>query len=218
MIAMRSDSIRTQAKIVSTAERLFAERGIDAVSLSEINRAAEQGNKSAVHYHFGSKLGVFEAIRAKHVSRMDATRLPMMGPLGPRPDIEGLMDVSVAALSGRLDDSDGGPYFLRLMAQAMVHPNIQVVDRLVGQSASELQTELLNQMREALPDIPEFLWPLRLRAGACLLYESLGARAVQEANGQATGSRELYIADLTDSALAVLKAPPSNRTIAALAA
>lgn len=217
MIATRSDSIRTQAKIVSTAERLFAERGIDAVSLSEINRAAEQGNKSAVHYHFGSKLGVFEAIRAKHVSRMDAMRLPMMAPLGPTPDIESLLSVTVVTLAGRLDDPDGGPYFLRLMAQALVHPNIHVVSRLVGTEASETQTQLLGLMRQAVPDVPEVLWPLRLRLAACLLYEALGARAIEEQNGQAAGSRELFIADLADSNLAVLTSAPSPHTRAALA-
>jgi len=218
MTATRSDSIRTQAKIVNTAERLFAERGIDAVSLSEINRVAEQGNKSAVHYHFGSKLGVFEAIRAKHVARMDATRMPMMEPLGADPDIESLVDVAVTTLAGRLDDPDGGPYFLRLMAQAMVHPNIRVVGRIVGAAASENQVQLLRLFRSALPHIPDAIWPLRLRAGACLLYESLGARAVQEADGTAMGSRDLFIADLADAHLAVLTATPSPRTLAAMSA
>ena len=47
MPPQRSDSLRTQAVLISTAERLFAERGLEAVSLSEINRDAGQRNKSA---------------------------------------------------------------------------------------------------------------------------------------------------------------------------
>ena len=54
----------TKEQIVLAAERLFAEHGIDGVSLRQIGAAAGNGNNSAVQYHFGSKdrlvLAVFE--------------------------------------------------------------------------------------------------------------------------------------------------------------
>ena len=49
-------------RLVHTALRLFAEKGIDGVSMRAINVAAGSKNKSAVHYHFGNKLGILEAI------------------------------------------------------------------------------------------------------------------------------------------------------------
>jgi AcrR family transcriptional regulator len=48
--------------MVDAAERLMAERGIAAVSLREVQDAAEQRNKSAAHYHFGSREGLIRAI------------------------------------------------------------------------------------------------------------------------------------------------------------
>ena len=60
---VRIDAVATRARIVSAAERLFAERGIDATTLAQINRAANQRNRSAVQYHFGNKQGVIHAIR-----------------------------------------------------------------------------------------------------------------------------------------------------------
>lgn len=51
-------------RLLHVAIRLFAEKGIDAVSMRAINTAAGTKNKSAVHYHFGSKLGILEAIFA----------------------------------------------------------------------------------------------------------------------------------------------------------
>ncbi|MEV1201628.1 helix-turn-helix domain-containing protein, partial [Microbispora rosea] len=39
----------TVRRLVDAAERLFAERGIDAVSLREINAAAGQRNSTALH-------------------------------------------------------------------------------------------------------------------------------------------------------------------------
>ncbi len=50
-----SASETTRIKIMQAAERLFADRGIDAVALREIAAAAGQGNNTAVQYHFGSK-------------------------------------------------------------------------------------------------------------------------------------------------------------------
>ena len=38
-----------------TAERLFAERGLAGVSLSQIGIAAGQKNNAVVHYDFGSR-------------------------------------------------------------------------------------------------------------------------------------------------------------------
>jgi len=49
---MRKDTLLTRQKIIATAERLFAERGIDAVSLHEITRESGQKNKSALSSHF----------------------------------------------------------------------------------------------------------------------------------------------------------------------
>src|SRR5436309_1601566 len=48
-------AIETPDLILSVAERLFAEHGVDQVSLAQINREAGQRNRSAINYHFGSK-------------------------------------------------------------------------------------------------------------------------------------------------------------------
>src|SRR5687768_8084123 len=54
----------TRELLVRTAEQLFAERGIDAVSLREIGQVAGQGNNAAIQYHFGDRealvLAIFE--------------------------------------------------------------------------------------------------------------------------------------------------------------
>ena len=76
MPPQRSDSLRTQAVLISTAERLFAERGLEAVSLSEINRDAGQRNKSALHYHFGSRDGLLKALLEKRGFKEGNTSTP----------------------------------------------------------------------------------------------------------------------------------------------
>ena len=52
--------------LIAAAERLFAARGIDGVSLREINREAQQRNTTSLQYHFGDREGLLRAIMAKH--------------------------------------------------------------------------------------------------------------------------------------------------------
>ncbi|MEV0038015.1 TetR family transcriptional regulator, partial [Streptomyces sp. NPDC050804] len=49
--AERGDA--TRELILVTAERLFAEHGVFAVSNRQVSEAAGQGNNAAVGYHFG---------------------------------------------------------------------------------------------------------------------------------------------------------------------
>lgn len=51
----------TRARLVRTAERLFAADGVDAVSLRAVNAAAGLG-PSSVHYHFGTKDDLLAAV------------------------------------------------------------------------------------------------------------------------------------------------------------
>ena len=62
----------TRARLLDAAERLFAERGIDAVSLREVTRESGARNAIALQYHFSDRAGVVLAILAAPVS--DETR------------------------------------------------------------------------------------------------------------------------------------------------
>ena len=52
---VRADGAETRRRIKVVAQRLFAERGIDGVSVQEILGAAGQRNRASLQYHFGSK-------------------------------------------------------------------------------------------------------------------------------------------------------------------
>lgn len=52
----------TKHVIVQTALHMFAQHGIDGVSLSELRTASGQNNRSAIHYHFGNKEGLLDAV------------------------------------------------------------------------------------------------------------------------------------------------------------
>jgi AcrR family transcriptional regulator len=56
----------TRLALMRAAERLFAERGVEAVSLREIATAAGQRNNSSALYHFGDKRELIEAMLSRH--------------------------------------------------------------------------------------------------------------------------------------------------------
>lgn len=64
----------TRLLLLETAERLFAVRGIDGVTLREIQVAAGQSNASVVAYHFGSKTGLVQAIISHRQPAIEAER------------------------------------------------------------------------------------------------------------------------------------------------
>ena len=133
MPPQRSDSLRTQAVLISTAERLFAERGLEAVSLSEINRDAGQRNKSALHYHFGSRDGLLKALLEKHRLRLDQERMAMLEDYGAADELSlhDAVSIMVRPLARRLGDhEDGGVHYIRIMAQLSATPGHPLNDWL----------------------------------------------------------------------------------------
>lgn len=75
----------TERRLILAAERLFAERGIDAVSLRAVNAAAGT-NVASANYHFGTKSALVEALireRSGEVSARRATLLDELENAGP---------------------------------------------------------------------------------------------------------------------------------------
>jgi AcrR family transcriptional regulator len=57
----QAESVRTQARILDRAERLFARKGYRGVSLRELADAAGV-RPFTIQHHFGSKLGLYQAV------------------------------------------------------------------------------------------------------------------------------------------------------------
>lgn len=71
-------SDRTRMALIRSAERLFGDFGIDGVGLRAISEAAHQKNNNAVQYHFGSKLGLLEAILEMREGQLEPQRKALL--------------------------------------------------------------------------------------------------------------------------------------------
>lgn len=62
-------------RLKRAAQRLFALRGFEGVTVQEIVSLAEQKNKASLHYYFGSKEALAEELIIDGASAIDALRL-----------------------------------------------------------------------------------------------------------------------------------------------
>src|SRR5688572_11521762 len=65
----------TPTELLRAAERLFAARGVDSVSLREIAAAAGQANHSAALYHFSNKRELINELLVRHSDPIQAAWL-----------------------------------------------------------------------------------------------------------------------------------------------
>jgi TetR/AcrR family transcriptional regulator, regulator of cefoperazone and chloramphenicol sensitivity len=69
---MQGHDTETRERLLSTAERLFAERGFSKVTIREICKRS-RANVAAVNYHFGGKKGLYDEVVRAAIKTMQST-------------------------------------------------------------------------------------------------------------------------------------------------
>jgi AcrR family transcriptional regulator len=94
----KEEAERTREAVLDAAERVFLERGVGRATLEDVARAAGF-TRGAVHWHFGDKPGLFNALaeRVRLVEERVARRIAAEG--GPDP-LENLGRAVLEALAG----------------------------------------------------------------------------------------------------------------------
>src|SRR6476620_5410268 len=156
--APRRQPESTRERLMQAGERLFARHGVDRVRLREINEMAGQRNSSALHYHFGSRDGLVEAILSEHQTAMDRKVRPALDGLvaGPgEPTVRAVVAIWVDALTAQLQ-TESGRDFLRLLPQILDTVNRTVREGAVlRDSAASARTFAL--LDRCLADLPTAL-------------------------------------------------------------
>ncbi len=128
-------ALDTRTRLILVAERLFGERGIDAVPLREIVAASGQRNASALTYHIGGREEVVKAILEYRRSKVDARRVALLAEYAAA-GIE-MDETAIAAgiivplIELMLRDPRGGNY-LRFLSQAYVTDRPEAAYRSTG--------------------------------------------------------------------------------------
>ncbi|WP_328806925.1 TetR family transcriptional regulator [Nocardiopsis coralli] len=118
----RSRAAGTRARILTTAERLFAEHGLYAVSNRRIAEEAGQGNNTAVGYHFGTRGDLIRAIVRTHTDPVGRRRTAMTAELGDGAGARDWVRCLVAPVTEHLASLTAPTWYARFSAQVRTDP------------------------------------------------------------------------------------------------
>jgi AcrR family transcriptional regulator len=151
----------TVDELLSVAERLFSERGIENVALTQIVAASSQRNRSALHYHFGSRGGVLTAVLNRRLGPINTRREDMLDALPTPATALQIVRATIAPL-GLVDvEEPWGADYLSILAQVTYHP------QLLGEQVEDEKLTGLRRTRRLLaaaaPHLPDALLAQRLK-------------------------------------------------------
>jgi AcrR family transcriptional regulator len=156
----------TKEKILDTAERLIGEQGYAATSLRQVIATAGV-NLAAVHYHFGSKEELLDAVVARKVTPVNEARVALLERVeaesaGGRPDVEKVLEAFFQPMVEVASRSPGFPRLMgRMYAEGMLPQVVSKHFRTTGM-------RFVDALQRALPGLPqtELLWRIHFMIGA----------------------------------------------------
>jgi AcrR family transcriptional regulator len=160
-IGVSADS-DTREQIFLAAEKLFAERGYDGVSVRDIVAAANV-NLAAINYHFGSKGELLLEIFRRRARELNKERQRLLRQAGD--DLEQILHALLAPpILWRAPDS-GRAIASRFMNRAMTESTPEL--RLLLETDVRHQRMFLAALQRALPGwrTPELCWALHFVNG-----------------------------------------------------
>ena len=115
----RKDGLQTKRRMVDTAERLFAEQGVERVTLVDVSREAGQKNRNAAQYHFGNRVGLINAVLDKHSDLIAQQRRIMLNQLEQREEntLRDLIEAQVLPIANHVRSHPNGLTYLMLNRQ-----------------------------------------------------------------------------------------------------
>jgi AcrR family transcriptional regulator len=201
-------TVPTERRLLLAAETLFAERGIDAVSLRAI-MAAAGANVASVHYHFGSKDALVRALIKERGGQVSARRSELLDALerADAVDVQMLAEAFVRPVLEMVNS--GGVAWVTFIAGILSsgHPALTVVTDGFVQQGRRF-TALLERI---YPDLPSRTARFRLTQAMTLTFQVLGdlegVRGMLAFSGADLTPAEVF-EELIDVVTAILAGPP----------
>lgn len=183
----------TKQRILDAAERLFAARGMSGVSSRQI--VSEAGvNLAAIHYYFGTKDAILEAVyerRARHIADERMRRLEELLASNKTPPVEEVISAFLAP-SFHSTATFGSDRFLfsKLRARLIVE-NSELARKLQGRFFNQSSKIYLQTFQKILPEVSkvEIHWRFNFLLGA-MVYVMADLRRIEELTDGAYGTSD----------------------------
>ncbi|MBB2935570.1 AcrR family transcriptional regulator [Amycolatopsis bartoniae] len=201
----------TREAILITAERLFAEHGVFAVSNRQISEAAGQGNNAAVGYHFGTKADLVRAIAKRHAAETERLRVPMVAAVAGSRDVRDWVSCMVRPSTRHLEELGSPTWFARFGAQVMTDPGLRRIMVEESLTSPSLQ-RIVDGLHGCLPHLPAEVRAERADMARQLMVHMLAERERALAEGTPTPRASWHDAatGMVDALTGLWLAPVTN--------
>jgi AcrR family transcriptional regulator len=169
----------TRERILRTAERLFAERGFNGVSVREL-AAAAQVNIASIGYHFDSKEGLLSEVYRRHCEPMIAERLRGLeaaARLRGKARVAAIIAAFVRPALQQVEIEDGAT-FIRLRA-VLSGENSELLEKLVAENFDQSSSAFIDKLCECLPHLSrtDVCWRFHFLLGS-IYYTAAGPHRI----------------------------------------
>src|SRR5262245_62355437 len=198
----------TRERLIIVAERLFAERGIAAVTFMDISRAAGQRNNVAIPYHFGDRDGLVGAITRYRAQPSEELRSRLLADLLDQPDRVTVRDIVSIMVRPLLIHFQPDNHNLGFLSHVLVERGR--FPAAIGEGPMTMTRAFLTRR---LP-VPESVALLRIDIAMKTMVHTLARYQELQREGQLPAPLDDLFEDLITFLTAGLEAPPAARLIA----
>jgi AcrR family transcriptional regulator len=198
-------------RLVVAAERLFAQHGIDGVSLRQIATEAGSGNNSAVHYHFGSKQGLIAAIFRHRLPQLLDERRLLAARCDPD-DLRSRFEAHVLPVLTMAEATDNHYVsFVEQLQRRELGAGTDLLD--LPPEGRRANDEFRRDLQDLLPHLDEPLRQVRIYEAQALCLHAAADRERAVTTGAEVVPFELFANSLLDGLSGFLSAPASEATL-----
>lgn len=171
---LRTNSLRTRQRLLSSTEKLFASRGFAGVTIREVAERA-QTNIASAHYHFGSKEGMVLEMLKRRIEPINTHRLKHLEesrklagnqPLSAREIFRAL----IIPISQEIAKSITSREILaQLVARSFTEP-ARFIEKMHKRFFGELSEIFINELQRTYPKVSkkELYWNLHIGISSML--------------------------------------------------
>ncbi|MGB3771425.1 MAG: helix-turn-helix domain-containing protein [Rhodococcus sp. (in: high G+C Gram-positive bacteria)] len=206
-----SRSVATREAIVVAAERLYAEKGVMAVSNRQVGDAAGQANSAVVGYHFGTKDDLVRAIVVRRTRAVESIRRRYVEAVDDPADLRQWVSALVQPSTDYVAALGAPTWYARFASQVTADPHLRAL--LVDEAlASGALRQTVTAITACLPDMPDDVRRARGAMARTLLTHLMAEKEADIASNPVDGVRSWQVCgtDLVDAIVGIWRADVSR--------
>jgi len=208
-------TVNTRDLLMRAAEKLFADQGLENVSVRAIITEAGQKNESALQYHFTNRRGLIEAIQQRRTSQVNGLRRIQLDRLDTEVSsitVRQICQVLVNPAFELCRNDAGFRDFIAVFSQPALTSRGSMLSIFEAQEASIIG-DVLGLLLVCLPDLDEVMLRLRFEDVITVVAQRISARV--RSKGAFRGKKsDFFCSNLIDIMVAIFSAEVSAETAA----